>query len=217
MDQEEDKENQFVSNEGQGLLDSTAINRTDIESMPGTSSAAQQQLHKDHSFLISPKDIRPLPTKQTMSKKKGGRKKGSTAVLTSSPYKNMLEEEKKKQEEALEAKRLRLDKKKGQEGNQIKGKFKPSSKSSDRKSKGKQKLKRTVIVDQDSSEDDEEVNDKECIFCDESYSNSLSGEGWIRCSVCFNWAHDKCVGVEDDDPDEFICDLCAQKSHFEKN
>ncbi|KAG5890372.1 hypothetical protein JTB14_010873 [Gonioctena quinquepunctata] len=119
MDQEEDKENQFVSNEGQGLLDSTAINKTDIESMPGTSSAAQEQLHKDQSFLIFPKDIRPLPKKQTMSKKKGGRKKGSTAVLASSPYKNMLEEEEKKQEEALEAKRMRLDKKKGQEGNQI--------------------------------------------------------------------------------------------------
>ncbi|KAG5868930.1 hypothetical protein JTB14_024683 [Gonioctena quinquepunctata] len=66
---------------------------------------------------------------------------------------------------------MRLDKKKEQEGNQIKGKFKPSSKSSNRKSKGKQKLKRTVIVDQDSSEDDEEVNDEECIFCGESYSN----------------------------------------------
>ncbi|KAG5897080.1 hypothetical protein JTB14_036307 [Gonioctena quinquepunctata] len=196
MDQEEDKENQFVSNEGQG--DSTAINKTVIESMPGTSSAAQEQLHKDQSFLIFPKDIRPLPGKQTMSKKKGGRQKRSTAVLTSSPYKNMLEEEKKRQEEALEAKRMRLDKKKGQEG----------------KFKGKQKLKRTVIVDQDSSEDDEEVNDEECIFCGESYSNSLSGEGWIWCSVCFNWAHDKCAGVGDDDPDDFICDLCAQESHF---
>ncbi|KAG5863740.1 hypothetical protein JTB14_020355 [Gonioctena quinquepunctata] len=63
-------------------------------------------------------------------------------------------------------------------------------------------------------EDDEEVNDEECIFCGESYSNSLSGEGWIRCSVCFNWAHDKCAAVEDDDPDDFICDLCAQKSNF---
>ncbi|KAG5898762.1 hypothetical protein JTB14_010972 [Gonioctena quinquepunctata] len=72
----------------------------------------------------------------------------------------MLEEEKKKPEEALEAKRMRLDKKKGQEGNQIKGKFKPSSKSSNRKSKSKQKLKRTVIVDHYSSEDDEEVDDE---------------------------------------------------------
>ncbi|KAG5868929.1 hypothetical protein JTB14_024682 [Gonioctena quinquepunctata] len=75
MDQEEDKENQFVSNEGQGLLDTTAINKTDIKSMPGTSSAAQEQLHKDQLFFIFPKDIRPLPEKQTMSKKKGGRKK----------------------------------------------------------------------------------------------------------------------------------------------
>ncbi|KAG5881246.1 hypothetical protein JTB14_032983 [Gonioctena quinquepunctata] len=55
MDQEEDKENQFVSNEGQGLLDSTAINKTNIESMPGTSSAAPEQLHKDQSFLYFPK------------------------------------------------------------------------------------------------------------------------------------------------------------------
>lgn len=72
------------------------------------------------------------------------------------------------------------------------------------KSNGKQTLKRTVL-DQSSSEDEDEVHGEEdCLFCGNVNSNSAAGEGWIRSIPCSHWAHDKCAGVDDNDDKEII-------------
>ncbi len=38
----------------------------------------------------------------------------------------------------------------------------------------------------ESSEDD---NNTACIYCNELYSDSKGGEGWIQCIQCRRWAH----------------------------
>ncbi|KAI5693413.1 hypothetical protein M8J75_015636 [Diaphorina citri] len=59
-------------------------------------------------------------------------------------------------------------------------------------------------VDSSSSADE---SDAECLYC--GYLYSESNEGWIMCMVCSKWAHCKCAGEDDDDPEAVhVCTLC---------
>jgi hypothetical protein len=45
--------------------------------------------------------------------------------------------------------------------------------------------------------------------CKDICLRSSSGEGWIRCMSCLDWAHE-CAGIEDDGV-EFRCDFCSKR------
>ncbi|KAG5885650.1 hypothetical protein JTB14_006505 [Gonioctena quinquepunctata] len=57
---------------------------------------------------------------------------------------------------------------------------------------------------EDSSE--EENQDAHCVYCSQQYSTDTSGEPWIRCIRCLEWAHQKCWGEKD--WKKFVCDNC---------
>jgi hypothetical protein len=40
------------------------------------------------------------------------------------------------------------------------------------------------------------------------FSHSKAGEVWVKCTLCGYWAHDACEGVEEEDCDEYSCDMC---------
>ncbi|KAK5644935.1 hypothetical protein RI129_006235 [Pyrocoelia pectoralis] len=145
-------------------------------------------------FTISPSQIVPLPKivgQRTQRKKVPT----GTKVLTSSPYKNCLEEEKNRKDE-LELKRKQREEKK-------KAKPKEPPKKKINKTNIKKKLPAYVLSDSD--EDTE--NDTLCMYCNSKYSDDKGGEGWIQCSMCNNWGHDQCAGVEEEDTEPFVCDL----------
>ena len=48
-------------------------------------------------------------------------------------------------------------------------------------------------------------DDARCLYCQELYS--MSGENWVQCSHCQNWAHYSCAGFDDNSVD-FTCELC---------
>ena len=60
----------------------------------------------------------------------------------------------------------------------------------------------TEPLGQEIPEDDDAV----CLFCGETFNNSKSGELWVQCVMCREWAHMLCSGCESDD---FICDFCS--------
>lgn len=157
----------------------------------------------DSFFKIKPTDIRPLP-KAKILRRNTNRKKGKTVILTSSPYKNELEQEIKKKKDT--------ERKKSEK----KVKNKPVNKKED-KDKGTASLKgKTILKNKSEKSKDESTSssesesDPDCLICGESYINSVSGEGWIKCSGCLQWAHEACSGVEEVE-DDFICDFCRYK------
>lgn len=57
-------------------------------------------------------------------------------------------------------------------------------------------------IGQEVPEDD----DPDCMFCGEAYKRSKSGELWVQCMMCREWAHMLCTGCETHD---FVCDFCS--------
>lgn len=50
-------------------------------------------------------------------------------------------------------------------------------------------------------------DDVDCLYCGHWYLKST--EGWVKCSVCKNWAHYSCAGKDDNDYEVcYICDIC---------
>lgn len=55
----------------------------------------------------------------------------------------------------------------------------------------KKAIKKKVFTLSDSSSDN--CEEYACLICDESYSESIPGEEWVRCHACLKWAHQKCT------------------------
>ena len=55
--------------------------------------------------------------------------------------------------------------------------------------------------------DDDDVN---CIVCGEPFSERRSGETWVMCVMCSNWAHLQCTP---NDYQTYVCDDCAPESY----
>ncbi|XP_043228646.1 uncharacterized protein LOC122384902 [Amphibalanus amphitrite] len=47
-----------------------------------------------------------------------------------------------------------------------------------------------------------------CLYCGESFGDSVAGEGWACCTCCKKWAHDECAGLDDNDAN-YVCEFCA--------
>jgi len=52
----------------------------------------------------------------------------------------------------------------------------------------------------------ESEDDTTCIICKEPYTLSKSGEPWIKCCGCAQWAHELCADSEN--TLAYICDFC---------
>lgn len=164
---------------------------------PTSNHNAEASMLSCQSFCVSPQDIRPLPRSDKRVKREN-RKKGKTAILTASPYKKELESELKEKEDKEARKRERARKRLAMDEVPKK------------KTKTLRKKKDAIIepVYSGLKETSQEENDCECFYCNELYSNSAAEEGWVRCASCLQWAHEACAGIEPDDADEFICEIC---------
>ena len=47
----------------------------------------------------------------------------------------------------------------------------------------------------------------ECLYCGDIFGRR--GKGWIRCCVCQNWVPKEQAGVDNNDGETSICDLCS--------
>ena len=103
---------------------------------------------------------------------------------TSSPYKRMLQEEKERAKAHTK-------------------KSKAPSKEQKPKRNRKPKVRDHIL-----SSDEDEDPDTLCLYCNDSFTRSVSEEGWVRCSVCKKWAHDMCAGIGEED-ECFACELCV--------
>lgn len=176
--QEEQEQREATSSDQIGVVSSHQVE-------PQSATPVILRSTNDNQPHVSPEDIRPFPKagqrKQGAAARRGGRKKRKSAVLTDSPVKNALQEEKeiKKQKNQGAKRQLKMPK-------QTKGKQK----------RGKQ-TKKSV-----SEESDEE--ECLCLVCCETWSNSDSGEEWVKCAMCPGWAHVKCTK----DEGVFVCPNC---------
>jgi hypothetical protein len=82
------------------------------------------------------------------------------------------------------------------------------------KKKDKKGRKKKYIDSPESphnNKSDTEIENAPCLYCSGLYLDS--NEGWVGCSLCGNWAHCSCAGVDDDDDEEamFTCEFCQEK------
>jgi hypothetical protein len=84
-----------------------------------------------------------------------------------------------------------------------------SKESTQRQRKPVRKVEKPVKNDEDEASSDSESSKESCIYCQEILSHSKAGEGCVKCSLCGYWAQDACVGVEEQDFDEYSCDVCV--------
>ena len=115
--------------------------------------------------------------------------------MTGSPYKLHLQEtleEKKKKNDGNKTKD-------GQKKNKHEGKinvskkrqhYKDAKKKQTENKRPKKEKPKEQMWDESSEEDDNTA----CIYCNELYSDSMGGEGWIQCIQCRRWAHENCSG-----------------------
>ncbi|CAH1995729.1 unnamed protein product [Acanthoscelides obtectus] len=164
--------------------------------------------------LVSPVQIKHLPK---IKSKKPSARAGSAALITSSPYKDDLTE-------SLDKKRKKEDSAKHSKVTSVtkKVKFDDAREAKFRKPKSTKRFKKKradlsdsstdesddlgeVVVDDES--DGDENYDAECLFCTSMYSADKHGEQWVRCTVCYRWAHEDC-GAEDP---IFVCPMCEKR------
>lgn len=71
-----------------------------------------------------------------------------------------------------------------------------------------------VLFDDDSDEEvfavecTEDEEDCPCIYCNDLFSRSKPGEGWLRCMLCSRWAHASCADLPKSTK-KFVCELCV--------
>lgn len=151
----------------------------------GNRAGPSLQNPTNESINVSLEDISPLPKANRIVKK---RKKNtqSAAVLTDSPFIKMLQQKEEEKEEKLMRKTQR---------------------------EAAKKASKKVFQDSDASdveipfENDDDDSQVSCIYCNELYSMSKTGEHWICCQKCRNWCHVLCAGVSNKIK-QFICELC---------
>jgi hypothetical protein len=83
-----------------------------------------------------------------------------------------------------------------------------SKESTQRQRKPVRKEEKPIKNDEDEGSSGSESSEEICIYCQEIFSHSKAREVWVQCSLCGYWAHDACSRVEEEDRDEYSCDMC---------
>lgn len=111
-------------------------------------------------------------------RKTTNRKVSHSTILTDSPHKNQLQSKKETPVTTkTQQKRLTL------------------------------KKKSVKVLSFDETQDNKQMEDANCIYCNELYSES-DGEDWICCQKCDKWSHVLCAGVSKHQM-KFICGVCT--------
>lgn len=133
--------------------------------------------------LLSPEQVRPFPKAGPRQQNRRGRKKKQTAILTDTPIKEALKEEKDKAKEKKQPLKRKIVEKKC-----------TSNKKDGRKFlfRDEMPVASTSRVSRKSSSSESE-DETECLFCEESYRSSVTGDDWVQCTQCRRWAHEKCT------------------------
>lgn len=151
------------------------------------SSGVNQVIRETSHF--SPEAIRPFP-KASLRSGKNKRRLRKSAILTDTPEKQALaEEQSKKRKIYVGNEEIKKYKGKG------KGKEKQSAKmkiNGKKTIKGKHAKRKILQSNSESSEDEDDDLEYYCLVCCDPYSNSRSGEEWVQCQDCKNWAHSRC-------------------------
>ncbi|KAG5873804.1 hypothetical protein JTB14_024120 [Gonioctena quinquepunctata] len=163
----------------------------------------------DHDMETVPDNeppIEPLPKAPPRSCVTTKRRIRKSAILTDTPEKNALAEEKaRKVKSNSKIKTEEVEKRVRKNKVTVKNKrnYKVASKSAN----GKENVKRKLLQeDNHGSDSEEETMEWYCLICCDLYSNSQPGEQWIKCVMCKNWAHSKCLKSED--VHSYVCQNC---------
>jgi hypothetical protein len=70
------------------------------------------------------------------------------------------------------------------------------------------KVEKPVQKDEDEASSDSESSEENCIYCQEIFLHSRAGEDRVKCSLCGYWEHGACAGVEEENCDEYSCNMC---------
>jgi hypothetical protein len=171
--------------------------RIEHETQGQDPSSKEQTLPR--GVVVSPEEIMPIP-KAAPRQNKPSRRRGKTAVITKSPYLNDLKASTPKSLKPSQhtvKRNLVASLGTDQEVEAIPG---PSN-----RSKNCVKRKKKISTSEEEDDDDHETS---CIICKDVYVNSKSGEGWIQCDSCTEWAHEACALLRDDD-EYYLCDFCT--------
>ena len=167
-----------------------------ITSGPATSDGVSSH------FVVSPKQIIQIPKVLHKGKTRNARKCGSSVILTTSSYKKTLMEATNKQVSTGVTKRS--FKKTVPKRTLLKDVIKKQNVSSSKKDAPKDSH-RMQPCDLPSSSTRNAGHDVLCIYCSETYASSRSGEMWVMCGSCGNWAHELC---SDNESGSFTCEFC---------
>lgn len=190
-----------------------------VEAQAGPSSCQQQQTacssklqpeflspsstpNKPRQF-VGPSEISPVPR---LNPGKRSTRSGSAQLITGSPYKDELEASQKKKPKPTAL-------------------FGPKVTANPVKPAKSTKRPKKVDYSDESSEEDQEIDlgdsdddaisddeqDAECVYCAGLFSEDHEGEDWIRCSLCYSWAHTLCTGVGKRTPKVYKCEKCNTK------
>ncbi|KAG5897900.1 hypothetical protein JTB14_017755 [Gonioctena quinquepunctata] len=134
-------------------------------------STSVQAISKN-PIVFTPEAVRPLP-KASPKKSNKGRKTRKSTIYTDTPEKEAIRKEHETRLERIKTKQVKksLDRRKGRKNT----------------SRGKKSN-----TQQEMSSEEEECY---CIVCLSPYSESRSGEKWIQCITCKQWAHEECLAM----------------------
>ncbi|KAG5895697.1 hypothetical protein JTB14_021390 [Gonioctena quinquepunctata] len=132
-------------------------------------STSVQAISKN-PIVFTPEAVRPLP-KAPPRKSNKGRKTRKSTIYTDTPEKEAIRKEHETRLKRIKTKQVKknLDGRKGKKNT----------------SRGKKSN-----TQQEMSSEEEECY---CIICLSPYSESRSGEKWIQCITCKQWAHEECT------------------------
>ncbi|KAG5890315.1 hypothetical protein JTB14_032825 [Gonioctena quinquepunctata] len=132
-------------------------------------STSVQAISKN-PIVFTPEALRPLPKAPTRKSNKGRKTRKST-IYTDTPEKEAIRKEHETRLERIKSKQVKksLDGRKGRKNT----------------SRGKKSN-----TQQEMSSEEEECY---CSVCLSPYSESRSGEKWIQCITCKQWAHEECT------------------------
>jgi hypothetical protein len=195
------------------LTDYVKTNDTDIEKLPFNSDifkesdflanardqeAASEEDNINQGPLVSPDDIVPSTSHR-------GRRRRSAALLTGFPHKSTLTESEWKKELSAKRKLISSPVNQSKCGKAASNRkfMKRNNHDSTSRSSSNEDAPYVLIDDSDSESGD----DAQYPFCHGLLSNDSKGKTWIRCTKCFQWAHEKCGKGRNKAP-KFICMSC---------
>lgn len=180
-----------------------------------SSSVEKVEATEAHSLtstkLVLPSDLLPIPKLGENIAKKKRSNVGRAVVVTSSPYKYELETSLTKKNGTSKVKRSIIsvgEPKKLENPKSAPEKKRKQTKIEKRRLSSSSSSNSEVEINLDDGGESpltEDENDAACMFCSGLFSGDCSGEEWIRCIMCVQWAHSECAGYSDK---KYICDFC---------